>query len=171
MAATHSIIAEKLLMAEAKSHPQTTSSAVDPSGAPRAVGDFHVNTATQVLWVATASNTWCVCSTSHGFPRVTVTSSTYTASEHDTWIGVNNAGTVSITLPQISSISNAQNQMRLSICDEGGQAGTYPISIVAATGDKIVGLDVIQITSDFGSFALVSTTAVDPNQWLIGVAH
>ena len=170
-ASTHSVVANKALVEEAKSHPQTTSSAADPTDAPRAMGDFHVNTVTQVLWVAVSASKWAIVSNHAAFRRVDLTTTPYAVVDGDTWVGVNLDERVTITLPPIADIDNAGKQMRITIADEGGFAGGNTITILPSGTDEIVGQVYLAIDTDFGSFALVSTAAVTPHQWMVGVAH
>lgn len=84
---------------------------------------------------------------SHIVGTTLVTTSSYTASEDDHYIGVNYSGTCTITLP--SGISNGE---QLVIKDESGSASTNPI-VVSGTVDNDTGGFTLQINN--GSISLI----------------
>ena len=80
------------------------------------------------------------------YPTLLITAATYTALDTDYYIGVNRAGTVTITLPTPSN-----GNMKI-IKDESGNASTYPIT-VAGTIDNDAGGATIQLNN--GSITLI----------------
>lgn len=84
---------------------------------------------------------------SHIVGTTLVTTSSYTASEDDHYIGVNYSGTCTIILP--SGISNGE---QLVIKDESGSASTNPI-VVSGTVDNDTGGFTLQINN--GSISLI----------------
>ncbi len=88
---------------------------------------------------------------------VTVTSraaATYTALPTDTYIRVNFAGAVTITL----GAASARNGVPLTIVDASGAASTNNITINRAGSDTIAGATSLQILADYGGWNLVPIT-------------
>lgn len=85
-----------------------------------------------------------------------VTTASYTALLADEYIRVNYAGAVSIQLASAAS----RNGRRLRILDASGRVGTdgYPITILRAGSDTLLGATSLEILSDFGTWELKPVT-------------
>ena len=87
------------------------------------------------------------------YSTVLVTSSSYTPTDVDYYIGINFEGSVTITLPE-----NAENGTCYVIKDELGQAsqGAHRyIEIIPSGEDKIDGMNKATIAIDYGSLTLI----------------
>jgi hypothetical protein len=86
--------------------------------------------------------------------RTVVASPTYTILPTDDMIGVTHTTTaeVTITLPEISSLT--PDTFKFYIVDEGGNAGTFPITIVTSGSDTIKGLSSFVINLNYNSISL-----------------
>jgi hypothetical protein len=90
-----------------------------------------------------------------------------------TRVSVNVAAPVTITLPPaapastVSATANPGNHLNwpVTIADVGGNAGAWPITIQAATGDTIMGLPSIQITANFAGYVLSTPVEGGPRVW------
>ena len=88
------------------------------------------------------------------YGTTSVTASTYTTESTDTFILVNNAGAVTITLQAAS----ARNGYPLVIKDVSGAAQTFNITISPNGSDTIEGLTSFVIKSAWGGFTLYPVT-------------
>ena len=87
------------------------------------------------------------------YSTVLVTSSSYTPTDIDYYIGINFEGSVTITLPE-----NAENGTCYVIKDELGQASQGAnryIEIIPSGEDKIDGMNKATIAIDYGSLTLI----------------
>lgn len=91
------------------------------------------------------------------FPTTSITSNSYTTQTSDTYIGINFAGTVNISL--ISGASAGQGKVYF-IKDESGSASlaTRNITVIANGADKIDGQSTAVIGLNFGSLTLLWNT-------------
>jgi hypothetical protein len=107
-------------------------------------GDILTDTGSGVLgWTTPYKNS-----------RTVVASPTYTILPTDDMIGVTHTTTaeVTITLPEISSLT--PDTFKFYIVDEGGNAGTFPITIVTSGSDTIKGLSSFVINLNYNSISL-----------------
>lgn len=120
------------------------------------VSDVNTSGATngQVLTYNSGNSTWEPTTVSGGssFQRAAVTSATYTMSSGDTFVGVNYAGTVTITM------FNSQTAgTEIIIKDESGAAGTYNITINTTNSETIDGASSFVIDVDSAALRLLWT--------------
>lgn len=92
--------------------------------------------------------------------RTTVTSSTYTATENDNVIGVNFAGTVTITLPDATTL---QSGSELTVVDESGNASSNNITLDGSGSQTINGSLTATINLDYMSL----TVYTDGSNWFV----
>lgn len=109
--------------------------------------------------------------TSLNFRRKAVTSATYTVNDYDVVVGVNYAGTVTVTLPPAAvtlnaDVENITNGKHFIILDESGLANgsTTKITIAADGSDTILDSTTFDITTGYMSVTLFSN-GVD--KWFI----
>ena len=87
------------------------------------------------------------------FARTEVTSTPYTASISDYYIGVNTGSAATVQLPLASALDNGQTYV---IKDESGNASVYNITLQASGSDVIDGQVTQTIESDYGAISLYS---------------
>lgn len=87
-------------------------------------------------------------------PVTNVTGAAYNISTSDTYIRVNYAGAVVLTLPGAA----ARNELKLRVKDVSGNASGNSITIVRAGGDLIDGQTSLEILSDWGTWELKPST-------------
>jgi hypothetical protein len=106
-----------------------------------------------------ATTAFAVAQTSILTPR-TVNSGTATIAATDAYIGVNNPGAVTLTLPSGSSVTNGKFFV---VKDESGAAATNNITIIGNGTDKIDGQANVIINTNYGIVRLLWNT----NLWSI----
>jgi hypothetical protein len=89
---------------------------------------------------------------------------TFTLDPGQNVVNVNVAGAVTIILPSAklpSVVASTQPSLfakpAVTVVDVGGNAGANPITIQAKSGEAIMGLASIQITTTYGAFTLQPT--------------
>jgi len=87
------------------------------------------------------------------FSRAEVTSTPYTASSSDYYIGVNTGSAAIVQLPLASTLDSGQTFI---VKDESGNASTYNITVQTSGSDVIDGQSNQTIESDYGSISLYS---------------
>jgi hypothetical protein len=108
------------------------------------------------------------------FSNLSITSAgTYALAKGTTYVSVNVAAPVTVTLPPampvgfVAAIANpgAHINQNVTICDVGGNAQAFPITIQAAAGDTIMGLPSIQIAVNFSGRVLSTPSEGSPRVW------
>jgi hypothetical protein len=108
------------------------------------------------------------------FSNLSITAGgTYPLVKGTTYVSVNVAAPVTITLPPampvgfVAAISNPGNHINqpITIADVGGNAGAWPITINCVPGDTIEGLASIQITVNFAGRVFSTPTEGGPRVW------
>ena len=87
------------------------------------------------------------------FSRAEVTSTPYTASSSDYYIGVNTGSAAIVQLPLASTLDSGQTFI---VKDESGNASLYNITVQTSGSDVIDGQSNQTIESDYGSISLYS---------------
>ena len=98
---------------------------------------------------------------------------TYALAKGTTYVSVNVAAPVTITLPPsmpasfVAAIANPGNHINqpVTICDVGGFAASWPITINTVSGDTIMGLASIQITVAYGGRVFSTPSEPGPRVW------
>jgi hypothetical protein len=161
--ASNVAVHRKVIATDVKEHPQVTNGTSPPSDAPRAIGDFYVDTSARRLWVASDATAWTVVN-ADAFCHRTVTGST-TVLVTDGTIGVKSETESTITLPLVSTFT--QSRKRVTVTDELGCAGDgCQINILPTLPDRIVGEGYYVLSSNFASVTLYSTS----DGWFVGAA-
>lgn len=76
-------------------------------------------------------------------------------------------GTITVTLPEISLMDNANRRIHY-ITDVGGNLSVYPLIIQTSGTDKICGDNQIIIDRDYSSITLISNAlSTTPSYWLV----
>jgi hypothetical protein len=94
-------------------------------------------------------------------------------------VAVNVAGAVGLVLPSAKvpaagaqAVPGPFARNPITISDVGGNAGTFPITIVAAGGEGIAGFASISITTNFGSYTIQPAPPGNvPFGWMIIGQH
>jgi len=90
------------------------------------------------------------------FSRAEVTSTPYTASSSDYYIGVNTGSAAIVQLPLANTLNSGQTFI---VKDESGNASLYNITVQSSGSDVIDGQSNQTIESDYGSISLYSNGA------------
>jgi hypothetical protein len=108
------------------------------------------------------------------FANLSITAGgTYPLAKGTTYVSVNVAAPVTVTLPPamptsfVAAIANpgAHINQPITIADVGGFAGAFPITINCVAGDTIMGLASIQITVNYGGRVFSSPAEPGPRVW------
>ena len=101
-----------------------------------------------------------------GYKRTVINSATYTVLQTDEIVAVTytTTGSVTITLPQISSLTTPNKYSRFVIVDEGGNAGTNNITVNRSGTDTIIGNTSVVINGDYNSYTVYSNGS---NLWQV----
>lgn len=108
------------------------------------------------------------------YRRTEVTATPYAASATaDELLGVTATATTAVTinLPAVNSVPNPGRQKAYTIVDEGGNAGTNPITVAADTADSVLGQASVTIDVDYGSMRFYSVAINGTHgRWFCGAA-
>jgi len=110
-----------------------------------------------------------VTSTFYSRYRRTAVVANYTATEADELLGVTVNSNVTVTFPQISTLSNPLKQKCFTVVDERGNAELKPITIAASGGDMILGGATTQLSVDWSSmrfYSVPNAVGVGDGRWL-----
>lgn len=95
------------------------------------------------------------------------TPGTITVQPGNTNVQVNAAGAVTVNLPPVrlpqvppGVLPGLQSPIPITVVDIGGNAGSFPITIMPAIGETIMGLSQVQITVQYGAFVLWPSIAI-----------
>jgi hypothetical protein len=108
------------------------------------------------------------------FANLTITAGgIYALAKGTTYVSVNVAAPVTITLPPampigfVAAIANpgAHINQSVTICDVGGNAQAWPITINCVAGDTIMGLASIQIAVNYSGRVLSTPAEGTPRVW------
>jgi len=108
------------------------------------------------------------------FANLSITAGgTYALAKGTTYVSVNVAAPVTVTLPPampvsfVAAIANPGHHINqpITIADVGGFAQAWPITINCVAGDSIMGLSQIQITVNYGGRVFSSPAEGGPRVW------